>query len=77
VCDTVVGMKKTLLVLCVMTLSACSVSKREMCEEWRSKGELAASFEDCVACAESLGSRDTHEVRSCAFRHEVDQVGAK
>jgi len=70
-------MKKTLLFLFVVALSACSVSKRQMCEQWRAKGELAASVEDCVACASSLDSRDIHTVRSCAFQRDVDRLSSK
>lgn len=58
---------RAVLVLLLISVSGCSLTKRRQCETWIGDGPYISSVDSCVECAKTYGTGQKDLVMGCAI----------
>jgi len=67
-------MKKIIFGLFIL-VAGCSANTPRLCQSWIDTGEITSSYEHCMQCVKSYGSKDLRAVRECAFKKDIATLG--
>jgi hypothetical protein len=71
---TLTPMKTVLSLILFVTLAGCSVSAKDACQKWLDSNQIYTSYDRCLSCAKTYGTKDLHSVRSCTFKRDIEEV---